>query len=220
MIPSMEASLAHDTIYGYRSMLYPGKNWIVFGDSWSAAREGDTGIDGGWRRMIGIPARNHFAISGTTAREWADDKYGRLTEVIKRSCELDGPIVFSLVGNDIRHAAEDGVVSVSEMFDAYRAVKSIVRRFPRDRHLVMLMYCDPYFGRNKKAMFGVYIMNRICELATFGRHNVQRIYTSKFFTEADFDGKDFHPTRVGWKRFVPWLERRVGYWEIMKGFKP
>jgi len=119
---NISASLVHDCIYAFRCR--PSTFWIVFGDSWSAAREADTGLDGGWPRVLGIPAGHRFARSGSTAREWADDKYGRLTEVLKRATELDGPIVFSLAGNDIRHAADDGIVSPSEILDTYRAVRS------------------------------------------------------------------------------------------------
>lgn len=211
----------HDYFYAFRAL--PATEWIVFGDSWSAAREADTGLDAGWPTALGLTVGNNFAISGTTAREWAVDKYGRLSEVLKCSTERSGPIIFSLSGNDVRHASEDGIISFSEMLGTFLAVRSVVRQFPRDRHLVMLMYCDPYFGSKKKARLGVALMNRICEIATFSCHNIQRVYTAKFFKNTDFDGKDFHPTREGWSRFAPWLRDEIlkqSAKNIFEDFKP
>lgn len=203
--------LVHDMMY-FSPVGVPG--WIVFGDSWSAARESDTGRDEGWTSLCGVSRLNNFARSGSTAREWADDKDGCLSNVLKRAAIIRGPIIFSLVGNDIRHAADDGKISPREVLDAFRAVKSVVSRFPKTRQLVMIMYRDPYFGHNKQAARGVALMNFICKLATMFNKNVQRIETANILSRIDFDGKDFHPTRAGWAHFAEVLPSLITRWAM------
>ena len=129
------------------------------GDSWTC-REGDTGLDRGWQTYA-LPAECRHGVSGSTAEEWATNHKGMCNRALA-ACSEGDVVIISLVGNDIRHAAEDGKITVDEIIAATVSLNSVVNKFRAAKcNVVLLKYCDPYSGQNVKAALGIFLMNTL-----------------------------------------------------------
>lgn len=171
---------------------------LVIGDSWASALESDTGLHRGWPFFAGIPDSLRQGVSGSTAAQWAADDGGRLTKAIASSHIVDS-VIISLFGNDARHFADDGEITLSEVLDAIKAMRKVVASFAHVKHVVLLAYCDPWFGAQPKAVLGIPLINSVVRLSTVGTSNTTIFHTSDIARPAFFDGTDFHLNTWGHK---------------------
>lgn len=165
------------------------------GDSWTCI-ESD-GTNRGWQVYAGLAPAHRHGVAGSTARQWADDDGGILSDALAAMRRGD-VVVVSLVGNDIRHAADDGQISFGEIVSSTRALYHVVGRL-LDAHVrpVPLVYADPYFGRNPAAAAGVMLMEAIIR-GVAAMHQVDLVDCQQILVKpVHFDGKDFHPTAEG-----------------------
>ena len=178
------------------------------GDSWTC-REGDTGLDYGWQVYSGILPDHRHGFSGTTAWQWATDEDGMLTRAMD-TMQRGDKVIVSLVGNDIRHAAEDGKITAKEIYTATRSLYLVVRKIKGKGCAVeLLVYCDPYRMRNLKAFIGVRIMEMLIRVVGWSC-GCSYLETPEILTDdADFDGKDFHPSRHGHNKIATHIKREL-----------
>ncbi|MDZ7752209.1 MAG: SGNH/GDSL hydrolase family protein [Gammaproteobacteria bacterium] len=165
---------------------------LVIGDSWAAAREADTGRDAGWPALMGIAAGHRQGLSGSTAAQWAGDEGGVLTRARRTSAEA---VVVSLLGNDARIAVLEGRVTADSVVRGINNLRTVLDALEHPLTVVML-YADPFGGRNEQANVAVPMLNGIIRMACVGR-SVIFADTSAWLTPDHFDGRDIHPTRAG-----------------------
>ena len=169
---------------------------LVIGDSWASALESDTGLHRGWPFFAGIPVSLRQGVSGSTAAQWAADDGGRLTKAIASSHIVDS-VIISLFGNDARHFADDGEITIREVLDSIQSHRKVVSSFSHVRRVIMLAYTDPYFGGNPQAKLGIPLINSVVRLSTVGTFNTTIFHSSEYLQPEHFDGTDFHPNQAG-----------------------
>ena len=170
-------------------------NILVVGDSWASAHEADTGnVDAGWPEIMGVPENLRQAVAGSTAEQWAQNFDGRLDKA--RETKTSKAFV-SLMGNDARRAISDGKITADEMARALTSMREVILavEWNRDKTFVLL-YTDPYSGKDPKAAMGVQMLNGAIRAACHGL-DVEFYDTSRVLKPEHFDGKDIHPTRAG-----------------------
>ena len=148
-------------------------NTLVIGDSWASALESDTGLH-----------------RGSTAVQWARDEDGRLTKAIAASKNVDC-VVISLFGNDVRHYADDGKITLYEVLDSLKAMRKVIGSFSHVKHVVLLAYCDPYFGANLQSSIGIPLINSVVRLSSAGTFNTTVFQTGDILRPEHFDGSAF-----------------------------
>jgi len=168
------------------------KDILVVGDSISAAREADTGLDRGWPEIMGIPADMRQAVSGSTAAEWAMDRNGMLTKARNTQADI---LIMSIMANDIMRAASDGRVTGMEIAAAIYDMSQVLRALYRPLTIVLL-YADPFCGANAQAAAVVPRLNQGCRIACFGR-DVVFVELGEILGPEHSYGTDIHPTRAG-----------------------
>ena len=171
-------------------------NILVIGDSWASALESDTRLNRGWPFFAGIPASLRQGISGSKAIDWASDKDGYLSRAVNSSHDVDC-VVISLLGNDVRHLYDDGKITLSEVVEAIASMRKVVRSLSHVKHVVLIGYCDPYFGADKKTAIGVPLINSGVKLASVGISNTTIYNVSDIARQGHFDGVDFHMNEIG-----------------------
>ena len=100
-------------------------NTLVIGDSWASALESDTGLHRGWPFFAGVPEHLRQGISGSTAVQWALNDDDRMSTAIDASRNVNC-VVISLFGNDVRHYADDGKITLYEVLDSIKAMRQVV----------------------------------------------------------------------------------------------
>ena len=105
-------------------------NILVIGDSWASALESDTGLQRGWPFFAGVPEYLRQGFSGSTATQWANDTGACLSKAVAASRGV-GSVVISLYGNDARHFADDGEITIHEVLDSIQALRKVVCSFSR-----------------------------------------------------------------------------------------
>lgn len=174
---------------------------LAVGDSWASAVEGDTGMDRGWPEVMGIPEHCRQGISGSTAYEWAQNKDERLS----RAMEANADIIFlSLMGNDARHAYEDGKVTSDEVSRALTSMRDVVKMLSGRSRVIAFLYADPFAGKDLIYKYGLPMLNAGIRAATFLR--AECIDLGDVLGPEHFDGKDIHPTRVGHEVMAEYLK--------------
>lgn len=173
---------------------------LAVGDSWASAVEGDTGLDRGWPEILELPEDCRQGISGSTAYEWAQNKDERLTKALESKADV---IVLSLMGNDFRHAYDDGKVTSEEVSLALTSMSSVVRMLSRRSRVFTLLYADPFDGKNKIYKYGLPMLNAGIRAASFMRADC--IDLGSILSPEHFDGKDIHPTRAGHEVIAQYL---------------
>ena len=169
---------------------------LVIGDSWA---------DKGWPEIMGIPESLRQGVSGSSAAQWAADYRGYLTRA--KQTEADTVIV-SLGGNDLRAAATDGRASLAEVNNGLRAMRTVLEAVQRLLTIVIL-YTDPYCGRNAQARIGVPALNGLIRWAGAA---LPIFYADlgEWLTAEHFDGVDFHPTGAGYVVIAERMQKLVG----------
>ena len=165
---------------------------LVVGDSWAAAREEDTGLDEGWPLMMGIPKSHRQGVSGTTAAQWANNEDGMLKRARRASADV---VIVSLLGNDARHAMDDGKIMPNEIATGLRDLRTVVKTVMRKVTIVML-YADPYSGGNASSRIGVPLINGVIQFACGGLPVVFAV-TGQWLGPGQFNGKGIHPVKAG-----------------------
>ena len=165
---------------------------LVIGDSWAAGREAETGLDVGWPALLGIPPGLRQGRSGSTAAQWAADHEGWLS---RARATPAAAVVVSLLGNDGRAAAAQGARAVHELEAGLTALRAVVDAVLRPLTIVML-YADPFDGRDPQARVAVPLINDAIRAACEGR-TVAFAHTAHWLGGGHFDGTDIHPTRAG-----------------------
>jgi lysophospholipase L1-like esterase len=177
------------------------------GDSWTCIEAG--GENAGWQVYAGLAPAHRHGVPGSTARQWADDDGGILSDALAAMRRGD-VVVVSLVGNDIRHAADDGQISFGEIVSSTRALYHVVGRL-LDAHVrpVLLVYADPYVGHRPEASAGVLLMGTIIR-GVAAMHHVDLFDCQQILVEpVHFDGKDFHPTAAGHRAIAAAVKQEV-----------
>lgn len=165
---------------------------LVIGDSWASARESDTGLDAGWPELLAVDPACRQGVSGATALQWATDHEGWLSRA--RGTPADA-VVVSLFGNDARLALENQGLTVQALEAGLSNLRSVVEAVLRPLTIVML-YADPFGGRDARAQLAVTMMNGAIRDACRGLP-VVFADTAHWLGPDHFDGRDIHPTRLG-----------------------
>ena len=68
--------------------------------------------------------------------------------------------------------------------------------FVERKHVIVLLYADPFCGKNKQSAIGVPLLNAAIMAVT---SHVPVLYarTQDWLSDIHFDGKDIHPTLMG-----------------------
>lgn len=164
---------------------------LVVGDSWSSAVVAGEGDRMGWPLLLGIPDEMRQAVAGSTAAQWAADVEGRLTRAAQTEAYV---VILSLLGNDAFAALSDGTVTPEEVsagVSALRRVIETVRKF----HTIVLLYADPFGGRDLRSAIACPLLNAaICSALPAG---VETFDTRTVLLPEHFDGRDIHPNHAG-----------------------
>lgn len=170
------------------------KKILVVGDSWSSAREEDTGMDAGWPAMLGVPYYLRQAVAGSTAGDWSRDFSGRLTLALETPCDC---VVMSLLGNDALAAISDGKITLEEVTTALSAYRQVVYRLMlQHREVFVLLYANPFRGSLTKAV-GVSLLN--AAIMKSSPDGTKFIMTEDVLDDMDFMG-GIHPVKAGWEK--------------------
>lgn len=185
-------------------------NCVLFGDSYTAGRLPNTQTDGAFREALGVPLEDDFSVSGSTAQDWAFGQCGgRLHRVIVHQAEW---AVGSLGGNDAFQAMADGVMTDAEAVGAMAALLFVLHRL-RGKRVLLMLYPDPYRGRNAQAAQGhkklVQAIQEIARIARWIGVNVETIDLEQFTEDRFFDGVDIHPNRDGYAAYAAAVRKRI-----------
>ncbi len=164
---------------------------LVIGDSWASAREADTGMDAGWPHLLSVAPSHRQGVSGATAMQWATDHEGWLSRARHTSADA---VIVSLLGNDARLALEKPATG-RELDAGLGHLRTVVDAVLRPLSIVML-YADPFGGRDVRAQSAVSSLNAAIRRACRGRP-VVFADTARWLKPEHFDGSDIHPTRAG-----------------------
>ena len=172
------------------------KDILVVGDSWTCvvAGPGDP-----WPVVLGIPEENRQGIAGSTASEWASDGDGRLTRAVNTPASV---VIVSLIGNDMRHAMEDGVITPEEDRDALVDYSYVLGAL-RSKAIIALGYANP-FPDDITMSAHIEALNMRVAWA-LGGHGI--LADLREVLRADcFDGYDIHPNALGHQRIADGLK--------------
>jgi len=156
---------------------------LTIGDSW---------IDCQWPVIMGVTAPFRQGVRGSTAHQWATDYNSMLSKAIATEASS---VIISLLGNDAISAASDGNVTLKEIIDGVSNLAKVVNAIKREQTIVLL-YADPFCGKDPRATIGVKMINSAIKLACGGL-DVDFADTGDCLTSDHFDGKDIHPNKDG-----------------------
>lgn len=165
---------------------------LVIGDSWASAREADTGNDAGWPHLLPVAPSHRQGISGTTAMQWAADHEGWLSRARRTPADA---VIVSLLGNDARLVLGNQGMTAGGLEAGLAHLRTVVDAVRRPLTIVML-YADPFGGRDDRARVAVSMLNEAIRNACRGRP-VVFADTARWLMPEHFDGSDIHPTRAG-----------------------
>ena len=166
---------------------------LVIGDSWSSAVVAGEGDRCGWPQILGIPENNVQAVAGSTAAQWAADWEGRLT----RACNTPARcVILSLMGNDMRQALHDGVLTPAELMAGMAALRKVFDAVREGREsMVVLLYADSY-GADSREEYAVYALNLVIRATTF-LHGTNFLDSERVLLPEHFEVGDIHPNLEG-----------------------
>jgi len=177
---------------------------VLFGDSYTAGRIPHTQIDGAFRKAL-LGVYRDYALSGSTAVQWAGDIDGRLSDV----CESPADIaVGSLGGNDVFAALADGKVTLDETLRSMAALAIVLSRIAHTKPVLLMLYPNPYMGvpdKHPEAAEGVRRLNAaigcVADVinASIGNHPVMPLDLGTVLRPEHFDGVDIHPNEAGYQ---------------------
>jgi lysophospholipase L1-like esterase len=171
---------------------------LVIGDSYSAAREADTGLDRGWPEALGIDVGYRQAVSGSTAQQWAANLGNRLSTAQATQSDI---VIMSLLGNDAFAALATGGVDPAKAAAGLAHLEQVFNAVKRKRTIVLL-YPDPFSGVNKEFRVGTPILNAAVRYACgpdSGSIGAEFLDLGTVLKPEHFNGTDIHPTIEGHK---------------------
>jgi len=174
---------------------------LVIGDSWSSAVVAGNDNHGGWPVLLGILADLRQAVAGSTAKQWAMDFEGRLSKAAATDADV---AILSLLGNDVFAALGDGIITPAEISDGITNFRSVVERVRKKRTIVIL-YTDPFFGRDKRFAYICPLLNATIRLSC--PSGVEFFDTSLVLRPEHFDGVDIHPNLKGHEAIAAGLKK-------------
>lgn len=178
---------------------------LIVGDSWSSAVVAGDPSHRGWSALLGIPMERNLAVAGSTAVEWAGNYRHYAMNAAAVAADT---LILSLGGNDAFQAHSDGVITVTEIFEAVTALRRVLTGLRRKRMLVLL-YADPYCGANPGAVKGLTYLNMGIELSCAGLHEVELVDLREVLNKEHFDGYDIHPNLAGHEVIAAGIKRRL-----------
>jgi len=176
---------------------------LILGDSHAACRLPHSPVDA-WTvaELLGVPASNRLAVSGSTARQWASDYQGRLSAAITNRA---GIVWISIGGNDALAAAADGQVTAAEQLAVAADMLRFFAAAARGRALcVCTLYADPWQGARPDQAAGLDALDagisNVCELACSSVGTpVAFLDERTVLTPANYGGSgDLHPNAEGY----------------------
>ena len=180
---------------------------LIVGDSHAACRLPHSGVDA-WTvaELLGVPASNRLAVSGSTARQWAADHNGWLSSALSNRAQV---VWISLGGNDVTEAAADGSVSTPEQLAIASDLFCVVATIARGRKLVIgTLYADPYQGSRPADAQGLALLDagisNVVALAC-GSVGVRWALLDErgVLGASDYDGSgDLHPASSGYTKMA------------------
>ena len=166
---------------------------LVIGDSWSSAVSADGGDRTGWPQMLGIPEANVQAVAGSTAVQWEANVAGRLSTALATPAEC---LVFSLLGNDMRAALSDGLLTLDEAMRGIRALRRVAMAMRR-RRTVALLYADPSGGADPRVAMAVRSLNAVIAETLELVGGIELLDCQSLLDKSHFLPPDIHPTVEG-----------------------
>lgn len=164
---------------------------LAIGDSWSSAVVAGAPGHGGWPEILGLPGVMRQAVAGSTAAQWAYNFDGRLENAVETPAE---GVVMSLLGNDAIAAMSDGVATPKEILEGLDHMRKVVDKVQK-KVTVVVLYADPFFGKNKGYAVMIPLLNSAIRLAC--PEWVDFFDTYAILKPEHFDGTDIHPTMAG-----------------------
>jgi len=184
---------------------------ILFGDSYTAGRIPHTQEDGAFREALGVPPECDFAVSGSTAQQWAADANGMLSAVADSAAEI---AVGSLGGNDAFAALADGVITDREKIAAPASLFHVLMRLNQKRRIILMLYPDPFCGARPDAAAGhrqlIAAIRAVASLANEINSNVTLLDLSRVLRPENFDGADIHPNKNGYQAMADAVRHLAG----------
>lgn len=168
----------------------------MVGDSYARAREGDTGLDGGWPTLLGVPVANQQAVSGSKAEEWASDVNGMLSKAVATPT---GVLIISLLGNDAFaiETSHDPSTAVLRAAAAYKALECVLVSLQRET-MYVLLYPDAFDHKNQGYNIGLPMLNgAIRQAVAEVCPHANLVDLGKILDASDFNGTDIHPIHSG-----------------------
>ncbi len=181
------------------------------GDSWISAYVAGGSVNGGWPLYMGGLPKLRMGISGSTAKEWAEDKDGRLSLALALEEDYD-TVIISLMGNDAFAALQDGHVSTAEVLAAISNMRKVVKSFTRlKKRVFVLQYSSPFYPGNKRFVEGGKAVGQINSAIEVACHflPVEFIHTPTALLEEHFDGTDIHPNEAGHKALADYITQKI-----------
>jgi len=182
------------------------KTIVVGGDSWNKGFDDLSRTDdGGWVKQLSPMWYNpiNLAVSGSTAKQWADDFEGRLSTIEVMECDA---VVMSLGGNDLLHAIADGMLTTSEIVTMLTSINTVLTRIKCfKKRLIVILYANPKADRQDMAI-GVKLLNAM--IRQMAPADTEFIDCSTFLTSEDFyllGG--IHPNTKGYAKIAAEVER-------------
>ncbi len=177
------------------------------GDSW-CCYEVDTRLIRGWQEFALEPTARH-GVPGTTAACWNTDKNGLLSTALTY-INKDDNVIISLIGNDLRQAVADGNLENGEIFMAVQSLIGVVDKVKaKDAKVTLLLYADPFNGKDSAAKSGVALMRTLLKGVAFMQH-CDTLDTAEILTLPNhFDGYDIHPTEKGHRAIAEYINKTM-----------
>lgn len=177
---------------------------VLFGDSYTAGRIPHTQTDGAFRKAL-LGVYRDYALSGSTAVQWAGDIDGRLTGV----CDAPANIaVGSLLGNDAFAALADGQITLDEALPSLAALALVLSRISREMPVLLMLYPNPFMGVpavHPEAEQGVQRLNAAISAVAQVVNSatpcglVMLLNLGTVLRPEHFDGLDIHPNEAGYQ---------------------
>lgn len=180
---------------------------LIVGDSHAKCRlpdgrDADTIAD-----ALGVPMRFRHARSGSTARQWLDPANPWLQNALQVMPDCEA-VFISLGGNDLFRDYVDGKVTREEAKAIALDVKAVVGMFGA-RRVFLLVYGDPYKGKDTTALAGVLCINIAYRIFTADMPFVTLVPESAVLTEDDWCGTDIHPNGTGYAKIAEFIKKEM-----------
>lgn len=182
-------------------------NILIVGDSHAKARLPSGEDSDIIARELEVPDVYRLARSGSTARQWLDPSNGWLAMAEALAAECDA-VFLSIGGNDLFRDYADGHLSREEAERIMGEVKAVADRFGGKR-LFLLVYGDPYNGRDNMTLAGVICITIAFRILAATLPNVTLVLEQKLLDASDWCGSDIHPNASGYVKIADFIRKEM-----------